>query len=109
MHALDQAKALYTRNGLDFEADLVAYMRHGYVWCGPDRFMMAKPIEGSEADWNPKNPRAWYVHMAVGEGCLSWFIRQAPFSLPFIAWFRRKHSRQALKFYPTDRLSAKLA
>lgn len=105
MDALTTAKAMYAQHGLDLEADLAAYLRHGYVVAGPDRLLLFKAIDQSEADWHPKTERAWYVHLAVGDGCLGWFRRQAPYELPFLAWFRRKDGKQTLRFYPTDRIT----
>lgn len=105
MSAIDTAAAMYAKHGLCLEQDLADYLRHGYVCAGPDRLLLFKAIDQSEADWHPKNERAWYVHLAVGEGCLGWFRQQAPYRLPFLAWFRRKDGKQTLRFYPTDRIT----
>jgi hypothetical protein len=107
MRAIEIAKMDYERNNLLFEQDLGYYLMNGYVFSTPDRFLMAKPVRKSfgEKDWHPDNPDAWYVHYASGKKSLQWFIEQAPFYLPFIAWKRSKSvDTESERFYPTSRL-----
>lgn len=106
MNAIMEAKQLYRRHGLDFERDLGFYLTNGVVISRPDKFIMAKPIVAKEGDdcWNPASPDCWYVHCAAGRGALAWFLSQAPFRLPLLAWRRFKNSPQnPLKIYQTDR------
>ncbi len=104
MNAIMEAKQLYAKHGLDFERDLGFYLTNGLVVSRPDRFLMAKTILASEGDdsWNNPNPDTWYVHCAVGKGALEWFLLQAPFRLPKLAWRRFKDSKQTFRIYSTD-------
>lgn len=112
MNAILEARQLYAKHGLDFERDLGFYLTNGIVISRPDRFLMAKAIVGKEGDdcWNPANPDTWYVHVGVGVNSLAWFLAQAPFRLPYLAWRRFKNFPQnPLKIYPTakfERLAA---
>ncbi len=103
MSAIAEAKELYAKHGLCFERDLCHYLQHGIVVAHPDRFLMAKPINKELGDdvWNPEAKDTWYVHVAVGANCLKWFLEQAPYQLPFLAWRRWKAKGNALKYYPT--------
>lgn len=105
MNALFTAKAMYEARGLNFEQDLGYYLTNGIVISQPDRFLMAKPVskDKGEADWHPEKPDAWYVHMAVGKDCLRWFLQQAPFRLPYLAWSRSKDEDGKLRIYSTER------
>jgi hypothetical protein len=105
MHALFTAKAMYEARGLNFEQDLGYYLTNGIVISQPDRFIMAKPIrkEVGEKDWHPEHADSWYVHFAVGKDCLRWFLKQAPYRLPFLAWSRNKGDEAKLRIYPTAR------
>ena len=104
MHAILEAKDLYRRYSLNFERDLGFYLMNGLVIARPDRFMMAKPIVADIGDecWNPISPDCWYVHCAVGKGAVSWFLSQAPFRLPKIAFRRFKDGHNKMKIYNTD-------
>ena len=111
MTPIEQAKAHYVKHGLNFEQDLGYYLVNAYVVAAPDRFMMFKPVraEIGEADWFPAQPDAWYVHYAAGKRCLEWFLGQAPFFLPKIAWMRDKGLKaQRLAVYDTVRLYDRL-
>lgn len=111
MSPIEQAKAHYVKHGLNFEQDLGHYLVNAYVIASPSRFMMFKPIRYSigEPDWFPANPDAWYVHFAFGKGCLEWFLNQAPFPLPKIAWMRDKGLKaQQLAVYDARRLCDRL-
>jgi hypothetical protein len=107
MTALLEAKQMYANLNLNFERDLGFYLTNGVVFSLPDRFLMAKTIAGSNDDgWNPANPTAWYVHVAVGKNCLRWFLDQAPFKLPHLAWRRLKNFPQnTLRIYPTEQFA----
>ncbi len=104
MNALYQAKKLYSKHGLSFERDLCHYLEHGIVVAHPDRFLMAKAINKDLGDdvWNPEFVNSWYVQIAVGKDCLKWFLSQAPYQLPFVAWRRWKAKGNPIKYYPTE-------
>lgn len=110
MNIIFQAKSYYESKGWNFEQDLGFYLCHGYVFCTPDRFLLAKPVRSSigEADWSPDDPDCWYVHYAAGHGALQWFMRQTPYPLPFIGWMRNKGKNDRFRTYPTNLLCAKL-
>lgn len=105
MSAILEAKRMFEERGLKFEEQLGWYlMNGGLVVCTPDRFLMAKPIRSwvGDDDWYPENPDAWYVHCAVGKGALEWFLMQAPYRLPKLAWRRMKDGANRLKCYNTS-------
>lgn len=105
MNAILEARKLYAEHGLDFERDLGFYLTNGVVVSRPDRFIMAKPIVSKDGDdsWNDEKADCWYVHCAVGRGALEWFLMQAPFRLPFIAWRRFKNKNNPLKIFSTSK------
>ena len=106
MTALFEAKELYSRHGLDFERDLGLFLANGLVISLPDRFVMAKQIVALDGpdSWNPKEPDCWYIHCAVGRGCLEWFLLQSPVRLPLLAWRRFKDKRQSFRVYNTSQI-----
>lgn len=108
MNAIMEARQLYAEHGLDFERDLGFYLTNGVVCSRPDRFIMAKPIVASEGSncWGPQTPDCWYVHCAVGRGALKWFLLQAPFRLPLLAWRRFKKPNGPLHVYSTNRFES---
>jgi hypothetical protein len=101
MTAILEAKQMFLSKGINFEEHLNWYLTNGVVISYKDKFLMAKPIVESEGDdcWNPKNPDCWYIHCAVGNGCLAWFFKQAPFMLPKLAWRRIKDKDNSLRVY----------
>ena len=108
MSALLAARSLFENHGQNFEEQLGWYLGRGVVISLPDRFIMAKPINASRGDdeWDVRDADAWYVHVAVGANCLGWFMRQAPFRLPLLAWRRRKDPKNRLRVYPSARFSS---
>lgn len=104
---LDQAKGLYDSHGACFEADLAHYLRFGYVFSTPEHFLMAAPVTLPDIAHlaRPGEADAWYVRLAVGHGAMRWFIRQMPWSLPFVCWNRAfKNPKGALHVWPSQRL-----
>ncbi len=96
---------MFKRAGLNtFERDLCWYLEHGLVISRPDRFIMAKLIDSTKGDddWHPAKPDCWYVHAAVGRGCLEWFLKQSPIRMPKIAFRRLKDGANRLRFYNTN-------
>lgn len=111
MNPIEEAKSHYKSKGWSFEQDLGFYLCHGYVFSTPDRLLLAKPVrkDVGESDWHPDSPDCWYVHYAAGKGVLSWFVAQAPYSLPFMGWMRNKGCNDGFRAYPTNLLCAKLS
>jgi len=111
MTPLATAKKHYADSGKDFEQDLVWHLQSGCVFNTPDRFMMGHAIKVDEPNvWPAKEPDAWYVTYAAGNGCLQWFINQAPYPLPFIAWRRNKGDAiNTLKVYATEQLTKRIS
>jgi hypothetical protein len=80
MSAYDLARLFYAQfNDLDFEADVVDYMRNGFVISRPHMFAMLRPIlhEGE---------RIWYIRIIVGN--LAEAISCMPCWLPKVAFCR---------------------
>jgi hypothetical protein len=104
LSAIVAARSLFNEHGQDFEQQLGWYLTRGVVVSTPDRFIMAKPIRADRGDdeWGVKDADAWYVHVAVGDGALRWFLSQAPFALPKLAWRRVKDPANRLRVYPTS-------
>lgn len=104
MNAILEARELFAKFNLKFEEQLSHYLAYGVVISTPDRFIMAKPIRSSvgDDDWNAPDADCWYVHCAVGKGCLEWFLLQAPYRLPKLAWRRFKDRENRLKYYSTN-------
>lgn len=109
MDAIAQALGIYSKHGLSLERDLADYLAFGYVYAEPGRLLMGRPVKaGNGLEWLPKGHAgdAWYVHLAVGQGALDWFVRKMPFHLPKLGWRRDfKNPAAGLRFYPTDRVA----
>lgn len=109
MTAIDQAKQLYARLGLDLSRDLGWHLDYGVVFCTPDRLVLAHAIRLAEpAVWPATAPDAWYVRLALGRGSLAWFVRQMPHFLPSLAWRRGFRGDERLRVYDTARFIRKL-
>ncbi len=104
MSAIEEAREMFKANGLDFDEQLGWYLEHGLVVSTPDRFLMAKPIRSwvGDDDWDAPDADCWYVHAAVGKNCLEWFVMQAPYRLPKLAWRRIKDPLNRLRCYNTS-------
>lgn len=96
---------------MDFQADLEAHFRHGYVVTTPEVFAMARLVR---RDWTPErlnNPfhaepaataDCWFIWVLAGD--LSVAARWLPFDLPWIGFARRG---KAAKFVEASRLLSK--
>ncbi len=104
MTAIQEAKQMFEARGLNFEEQLGWYLMNGVVVSLPDRFLMAKPIRSwvGDDDWNHPDADCWYCHVAVGKNCLEWFLMQAPYRLPKLAWRRVKDNANRLRCYNTS-------
>lgn len=113
--AIQEAKKLYAKHGLDLNRDLSDYLDYGYVFVTPDRMMLARPVKMDEPEeWLlPEeaisgNNYGWYVHLAVGEGCLKWFCEQMPYYLPHLLWRRDFKTDGGYHIFVTDRFLSKI-
>ena len=78
--AFDVARLNYAQYaGLNFEADLLHYLREGFVVSRPSLFAMAKPIEH-------EGRRGWFVQIAVG--AIGELYTCFPCPLAFVAFCR---------------------
>lgn len=103
MKPIYEAKQMFAEHGLNFEEQLSWYLTNGVVISREDVFLMAKPIDLAKGDdsWCPEKPDCWYVHCAVGKRSPRWFLEQAPYSLPYLAWRRIRDSKNDLRVYNT--------
>lgn len=107
--AIQQAAELYSAHGLILAKDLEHYLKYGYVFCTPDRLLLARSIdlEKGQDHWvsDQKEGSAWLVKLAIGRDCIPWFLQQIPFHKPFVAWGRDFLNRKAnLHVYPIEKL-----
>jgi len=113
--AMPAALRLYRDQGLNLSADLTNYATWGIALIMPDRLILARPIARADGTrWaNPGEPvDTWFVKLAIGPGCIGWFLGQMPYHLPWLAWgrdFRGRGAPGSLKFYPTSRFTAALS
>lgn len=106
MNILIRAKKLYDQCGIEMNADIAAYMAHGYVFITPNSFLLGKAVDSTsnlhpKDQWDVKNPNAWYVHMAVGG--VKEFINKIPYPLPFVGWMRVAKN-QSIRWYDFTRI-----
>ena len=92
-------------------SDLEYYLKFGYVFCAPDRFLLAREIkreDGGKSYVPPGHGDCWYVHMAVGENSIPWFIKQAPYMRQWVGWARGfKRGNNTINYYSFERLKRK--
>lgn len=96
MSPLEQARAIYEADGLDFGRAVEAYLREGCVYCTPTAFVMA--VAGVRFGTQPD---CWFVAVRTGDIAECW--RFEPFPLPWYC-FTKKGSR--LHYWPRDRIRA---
>lgn len=70
--------------------DLVHHFMDGFVFSGEDYLLMGERINDG-----------WFVHIAVGEGCLEKFISLMPYHLPWIGW-AKEHRGGEVRWYRTE-------
>jgi hypothetical protein len=111
MTILNEVKKLYDRLGMDMFRDISMYMEHGYVFKGPDYFLLGKGVKKDGGDpknqWNVKCPDAWYVQAAVGDNQVSHFIKCIPYPLPFVGWKRRIKDK-GIQWFEFDKLQRRI-
>ena len=99
VNILERVKALYDECGIDMFKDISAYLAYGYVHKTPQSFILAKTVDLNSKtkpseQWGESNPNAWFVHVAVGEGCIKGWIKIMPFKLPYVGWARETKKKQ---------------
>lgn len=94
--AIEIARAIHTRNGLDFAQDLESHLEDGYVMALPDTFIMARAVEYADGR------RAWFIKIAIGR--LRDLRVLFPFQLQFVS-FARSKSGGKHKIYSAERMA----
>lgn len=116
--SLIEVQRLYARAGRNLERDLANYLggHGGYMVSRPDLLLMARPavledLRAGEERWLRDNGQAdaWYVHFLAGRGGLKSAVREMPYRLPWVCWYRNfRHSGGPVHYYRTETLIAKL-
>ena len=86
----------------EFEEDVSYYMKHGYVHCTPDYFVMARPVSLSWTDVQIVDPcgikceltgdhDAWHIALMAGDAIEA--CSHFPYSLPYISFERQNQLR----------------
>lgn len=110
--AIHQAAELYEAHGLVLANEITEYLKNGYVFCTPYAFMM-----GCSADWdgekltlnNDNSGNAWYIRLAVGDGCVPWFLAQTPYPRKYVCWEREfKTGSSKLKVYEWEKIKHRI-
>jgi len=105
MSKIQEALTFYAKIDRDFYKDLSIYIQHGFIYSDPDCIALAKPVKMMDGDptnkWiNVRNDKAdaWYIHFALGEGCIKKMCDRIPFTLPYIG-FGRVLKNKKIKYY----------
>ena len=96
--AYDMMQAMYlgmntTERPMNFEDDLIEYMRNGYVLTSPTAMALFRPCRDEEGSY-------WFVQAAIGG--LGELLAMMPAYLPQIAWARDNDG--VVRKYRTERL-----
>jgi hypothetical protein len=86
----EEIRRMYSDAGLDFDADLLYYSSHGYVFRDLDFFLMGCCVEG----------RGWHIQAAAGN--IFCCLLCMPYYLEWIGFARGPGSKY--HWYRTDRL-----
>lgn len=93
MTPAEQAAHLCRERGGDFRDELEAHLLLGWVFSGPDHFLLVRAVPRSSdgADcWEhywPEECDAWFVWVGVGR----WrdLLALMPYPLPWVGWYRQ--------------------
>jgi hypothetical protein len=94
MTPVETIAAMYEREGVSFREVLEAHLLNGYVFSGPDCFVMGRPVQSNDSDlldfskkFTVEQCDAWLVTAMAGNvrAALSLF----PYPLPWVLWQRR--------------------
>ena len=108
MSILAKVKDLYEECSMDMFKDISVYMNYGYVHKTPTSFILAKTVDKDSntppaEQWNVSNPNAWFVHMALGEDCIPYWINLMPYKLPYVGW-ARENKKKPIRFYDLNKI-----
>ncbi len=108
MDKIGRTKEFYDKTKGDMFKDISAYMAYGYVFKTPSLLLMGKAVDTNSdlhpaAQWNVKNPDAWYVHTAIGKVGINEFIKCIPYPLPKVGWMRYLKDKP-VKFYDLKKI-----
>ena len=79
MNVYEEIQKLYVETpNRDFAADLYYFLQCGYVFVTPTYAIIGKELDGG-----------WFIHLAVGKGCMARFVSLMPYYLPKIGWARK--------------------
>jgi len=93
----------------DFERDLGAYLREGYVHSSPNKIMLFKPVRMDAGNpikqwWDDESQcDAWFVKFACGKRKISDFINAMPYELPFVGWMRAMKNKPVM-YWRTEQI-----
>lgn len=95
MSPIDKARALYERDGKDFDRVFAEHVREGIIFASPLWFMMLRATE-------VEGQAAWFIECAVGD--LKALAQLVRVHLPLLAFCRVKNGTKTFKVYHTERL-----
>jgi hypothetical protein len=111
MNVLEQSLKLYEKIGTDLFKDIAVYLANGYVFKTPNSLLLGKAVRtdggNPDAQWNVKNPDAWYVRTAVGDGAVKEFIDRIPYPLPWVGWMRHVKNKP-VKYFSYDQIRRRM-
>jgi hypothetical protein len=90
--AYEQLKEMYDKRGWNLEDDILLYSKQYHLFSSPKCIILARLYDTH-----------WYIHAAVGEGCLDYFIHIMPEFRPYCLWERGLRNKE-YKYYNTERL-----
>jgi hypothetical protein len=88
----DKVNTLYENSHRDFYEDFKTCLETGYVFVGPDYFLMGYPVENC----------GWFVLVGIGE--LGKLISLMPYHLPYVGFARDATGCGEVKWYLTSKL-----
>lgn len=112
MTPAEKAAELCRARGGDFTAEVEAHFLTGVAISTPELFLMGRPMprDGDPSDiwraWPRAECDAWFVWVGVGDARA--LIRQMPFPLPWVGWYRQGREWSAERWLPTQLLWNKL-
>jgi hypothetical protein len=111
VNVLVKALELYEKIGTDLFKDIAVYMDRGYVFKTPHSLLLGKAVRrdqgNPDAQWDVKDPDAWYVRTAVGDGAVKEFINSIPYALPWVGWMRHVKDKPVM-WFPIDQVRRRM-
>lgn len=111
VNVLLKALKLYEKIGTDLFKDIAVYMDRGYVFKTPHSLLLGKAVRrdqgNPDAQWDVKDPDAWYVRTAVGDGAVKEFIDRIPYPLPHVGWMRHVKNKP-VKYFSYDQVRRRM-